>query len=358
MRPPGGGVAQRVVHQVGEHLAHARRDRRRRCVGVGRRRRGRARRGARRPGRPARPSDSRATAATSTSLRRGLPAARLDAATGRAGRPPAAASGGRCSRMVREEPLGGLAARAVAQQRLGVARDRGERRLELVRDVGHEVPADRLEPAHLGEVVQHQHGAAGRAAAARSPGTTRPSISSCRSCTGRPSSTASTTSRAAFTRNSSGRSGSASRGRVAQQPAGGRVGGDDAAPAVGGDHALDHGFDQRRRLGLLPAELVEAVAELPVHLPQRLHQHVDVGNAGAGEAGRGAGGDGPGRRGDVGERPGDRARRRRARARCRRAAPAAPRPRPRPGPGGRSRPPAPGPPPPGPRPDRPARRRT
>ena len=47
------------------------------------------------------------------------------------------------------------------------------------------------------------------------------------------------------------------------------------------------------------AQLVEPVAQLPVHLAQRLDQRVDVGNAGAGKAGRGAGGDGPRRGGEV-----------------------------------------------------------
>ena len=50
----------------------------------------------------------------------------------------------------------------VAQQRLGVTGDRGERGLELVRHVGHEVAPHRLEPPELGEIVQHQHGPARR----------------------------------------------------------------------------------------------------------------------------------------------------------------------------------------------------
>ena len=37
----------------------------------------------------------------------------------------------------------------------------GERRLELVRDVGDEVPAYGLEPAQLGEIVNDQYGAPG-----------------------------------------------------------------------------------------------------------------------------------------------------------------------------------------------------
>ena len=49
----------------------------------------------------------------------------------------------------------------VAQQRLGVSRDRGERGLELVGDVGHEVAPHRLQTPHLGEVVDDQDGASG-----------------------------------------------------------------------------------------------------------------------------------------------------------------------------------------------------
>ena len=128
----------------------------------------------------------------------------------------------------------------------------------------------------------------------------------------------STTSRAALTRNSSGRSGSAPVGRVAQQPPSRRVGGHDVPPPVRGDHALHHGFDQRRRLGLLAAELARsgrraagasAGATAPAAsmsgMPER------------GKRGGVAGGDRPRGRGDVGERLGDRARGRRARARCR-----------------------------------------
>ena len=48
----------------------------------------------------------------------------------------------------------GVVERAV-EQRLGEALDRGDRRLELVRDVGDEVAADRLEPLEPGDVVEH-----------------------------------------------------------------------------------------------------------------------------------------------------------------------------------------------------------
>ena len=160
----------------------------------------------------------------------------------------------------------GLGVGRSADQRLGVARDRGERGLEFVRDVGHEVPAHRLQPAQLGDIVQHQH----RAAVGQRPGV-RPARSGRRArargpAPARPASTASTTSRAALTRNSCGRSGSGSSALVAQQPPRGRIGGDDRAPAVGGDHPLDHRLHQRGALGLLAAQLVEALGELRVHL--------------------------------------------------------------------------------------------
>ena len=52
-----------------------------------------------------------------------------------------------------------------AAQRLREAADRGERRAQLVRDVGHEVAAHALEPADLGHVVEHGDDAEQRALA-------------------------------------------------------------------------------------------------------------------------------------------------------------------------------------------------
>ena len=51
---------------------------------------------------------------------------------------------------------------AASEHRLGEQRERADRGLELVADVGDEVAADRLDPAGLGEVLdeqQHQVGA-------------------------------------------------------------------------------------------------------------------------------------------------------------------------------------------------------
>ena len=44
---------------------------------------------------------------------------------------------------------------AAVEERLDVAADRGERRAQLVRDVGHEVAAHAIGAAQLGDVVQH-----------------------------------------------------------------------------------------------------------------------------------------------------------------------------------------------------------
>ena len=169
MRPPVGRVAERIVEQVGEDLAH------RVEIGVDRvrrRARGRARAppGAARPGRPARST-------TRAPRRRHRPRCRSAASGPDSMRDRSSRSStSRCIRrallrIVAEEPAGGLGVGRVAQQGLGVARDRGERGLELVRDVGDEVPAHRLEPADLGEVVQSPARRRRRAAAARSPGT-------------------------------------------------------------------------------------------------------------------------------------------------------------------------------------------
>ena len=49
------------------------------------------------------------------------------------------------------------------EQRFDEALDRRDRRLQLVRDVGHEVAADVLQPAKIGHVVEHDHGADGPA---------------------------------------------------------------------------------------------------------------------------------------------------------------------------------------------------
>ena len=44
-------------------------------------------------------------------------------------------------------------------QRLDVAADGGQRRAQLVRDVGDEVAADLIGAPQVGDVVQHEHGA-------------------------------------------------------------------------------------------------------------------------------------------------------------------------------------------------------
>ena len=55
---------------------------------------------------------------------------------------------------------------AVAE-RFGIRLDRTERSLELMRNIGHEIAADRFEPAKLGRVVDHEHHAGARLARQR-----------------------------------------------------------------------------------------------------------------------------------------------------------------------------------------------
>ena len=48
----------------------------------------------------------------------------------------------------------------LVDERFGVALDGGERRAQLVRDVGDEVAADLIGAPQIGDVVQHEHRAA------------------------------------------------------------------------------------------------------------------------------------------------------------------------------------------------------
>ena len=68
--------------------------------------------------------------------------------------------------IVVEEPLAILVGQVAVAQRLGEAADHGERRLELVRHVGHEVAPNRLEAAARREVHDARAPRRRRAAAA------------------------------------------------------------------------------------------------------------------------------------------------------------------------------------------------
>ena len=62
-----------------------------------------------------------------------------------------------------EEALPGVGVVGLVEQGLGVALDGGERRAQLVRDVGDEVAADLIGALEVGDVVQHEdRAAAGR----------------------------------------------------------------------------------------------------------------------------------------------------------------------------------------------------
>ena len=65
-----------------------------------------------------------------------------------------------------EEPPALLGARVALRQRFDVAADGGQRRAQLVRDVGDEVAPDLIGAPQVGDVVQHEDGAV-RAAAGR-----------------------------------------------------------------------------------------------------------------------------------------------------------------------------------------------
>ena len=56
--------------------------------------------------------------------------------------------------------LAGFGVVGLVDQRLGVALDGGQRRAQLVRDVGDEVAADLIGAAQVGDVVEDEHGAA------------------------------------------------------------------------------------------------------------------------------------------------------------------------------------------------------
>ena len=49
-----------------------------------------------------------------------------------------------------------LVVQRAAQKRFGKSLNRGQRRLEFVRDIGHEIAPHALEPAQLRDVVKHQ----------------------------------------------------------------------------------------------------------------------------------------------------------------------------------------------------------
>ena len=75
-----------------------------------------------------------------------------------------------CRMMMARNRWRSSASDVALRQRLDVAADRGQRRAQLVRDVGDEVAADLIGAPQVGDVVQHEHGAVravGAAGAAR-----------------------------------------------------------------------------------------------------------------------------------------------------------------------------------------------
>ena len=92
-------------------------------------------------------------------------------------------------------------------------------------------------------------------------------------------------------------------GRVAEQPAGGRIDRDDGAAAVGGEDAVREGFEERPRFLALAPQVVEAALELMMHRAQGIHMIRELRHAYVGKLRRAARGDIPRRGGDVEQRP-------------------------------------------------------
>ena len=67
--------------------------------------------------------------------------------------------------MISRNRAGSLGSAGRVEQRFDVAADRGQRRPQLVRDVGDEIAADLIGAPQVGDVVQHEHGAAAAVAA-------------------------------------------------------------------------------------------------------------------------------------------------------------------------------------------------
>ncbi len=61
----------------------------------------------------------------------------------------------------------GLVVQRAAEKRFGKALNRGQRRLEFVRDIGNKIAPHPLQPAQFRDVVQHQNGAIGPGGAYR-----------------------------------------------------------------------------------------------------------------------------------------------------------------------------------------------
>ena len=138
----------------------------------------------------------------------------------------------------------------VVEQRLDVAANGRERRAQLVRDVGDEVAADLVGALEVGDVVQHEHGAAagGRPPAPAGPpdrGRRRGSTDSSKACGAPPASTP------AEVLDDAGMADRLDVGAAdgvaldAQHPAGGVVDQLQASGLVDDQHAFDHAAENR-----------------------------------------------------------------------------------------------------------------
>ncbi len=149
-----------------------------------------------------------------------------------------------------QEPLGvDRVVHGAVEQRFDKALDRRDRRLQLVRDVGHEVAADVFQLAKVGDVVEHDHRADGAALESRAAPSRGPaSLARDRHAAPRRPRSGSWQASARVTNRlrSALRTTSCSRRPCAcgliqpQQAARGRVHADHALLAVDGQHAFGH----------------------------------------------------------------------------------------------------------------------
>ncbi len=175
----------------------------------------------------------------------------------------------------REELRAQLRRRVAGLQGLRVAADDGQRRLQLVRDVGDEVPPHRLQALEVGDVVEHEDGAA---LVQRVPGEQDRPVPDLRVHAGAHASR----ERAVHHLARGARAEQLPDGRRrllradAQQRARRRVHGRDRAARVTGHDPLDHRADQRRHLRALALQLGEAGREGLVHRLQGAGQLADL----------------------------------------------------------------------------------
>ncbi len=166
-----------------------------------------------------------------------------------------------------QEPGADIGRRIVLQQGFGVAAHHGERRLELVRDVGDEIAPDGLEPLERGHFVGHEHRAAAGERPARQQDHPSRYVDFQRVDGLAAEHALDGVARDALVEQLAGVRRWVALGQP-QQRAGGRVQARHGTPRVARHDALDHGGDQRGRFRAFPFEVGEAARQALVHRAQ------------------------------------------------------------------------------------------